>query len=113
MPRYKVTLRRTTVEVVEAANPFQAAIAARDLGGGDVEVESVAPAVGRPAASGGARRTSLTGKKLVKKVAKKRRPMSPENRAKLAQNLVKARAARAAKAKGAKKTTKKRVVKKP
>ena len=42
----------------------------------------------------------------ARKVAKKRRPLSPEARARLAQNLVKARAARAAKRKGAKRTAK-------
>jgi hypothetical protein len=104
MPRYRVTLRRTTVEIVEAANPYQAAIVASDHGGGDVEVASVTPAVGRPAAGG-----APTGraKKATKKVAKKRKPLSPEARAKLAQNLVKARAARAAKAKAASRVTKK------
>jgi hypothetical protein len=96
MPRYRVTLRRTTVEIVEASNPYQAAIVASDSGGGDVEIVNVASAVGRPAASSGAT-------KPEKSVAKKRKPLSPEARAKLAQNLVKARAARAAKHKGAKK----------
>jgi hypothetical protein len=86
MPRYRVTLRRTTVEIVEAANPYQAAIAARDLGGDGVEIADVVPAVGRPSTS--------TVTRPVKKAAKKQRPMSPETRAKLAQNLVKARAAR-------------------
>ncbi len=111
MPRYRVTLRRTTTEIVVAANPYQAAIVARDLGGDGVEVANVVPAVGRPAASSGPRKTT---KRAVKKVAKKRRPLSPEARAKLAQNLVKARAARAAKRKGtatkqkAKRPTKKR-----
>lgn len=104
MPRYKVTLRRTSVEIVEASNPFQAAIVASDRGGGDVEVASVAPAVGRPAASSAPYQTA----KSAKKVAKKRRPMSAENRAKLAQNLVKARAARAAKRKGVKTTVKRK-----
>ncbi len=42
----------------------------------------------------------------AKKAAKKRRPMSPETRANLAKNLVKARAARAAKQKKASRTTK-------
>ena len=123
MPRYRVTLRRSSVEIVEAANQYQAAIAARDLFGDTVEVADVAPAVGRPAFANGARTktTSTAAKKVAKKVAKKRKPLSPESRAKLAQNLVKARAARAAKAranaraakvaKPAKKTTK-RVAKK-
>jgi hypothetical protein len=98
MPRYRVTLTRTTVEIVEAPNPYQAAIVANELGG-DVEIVRVAPATGRAAASTGAR--TATSTKAGKKVAKKRRPLSPESRAKLAQNLVKARAARAAKRKSA------------
>jgi hypothetical protein len=109
MPRYRVTLRRTTIEIVEAANPYQAAIVARDLGGGDVEVSSVAPAVGRPAATSVTRKAIKSAEKPTKKVAKKRKPLSPEARAKLAQNLVKARAARAAKRDG---TTKKSPAKK-
>jgi hypothetical protein len=91
------------VEIVEASNQYQAAIVARDLFGDSVEVADVSPAVGRPPVSSGAR---TTASKATKKVAKKRRPLSPEARAKLAQNLVKARAARAAKAKAAKRTTK-------
>jgi hypothetical protein len=104
MPRYRVTLTRTTVEIVEAPNPYQAAIVANELGG-DAEIVSVAPATGRAAASAGAR--AGTAGKAAKKVAKKRRPLSPEARAKLAQNLVKARAARAAKRKRAGSPTKK------
>ena len=104
MPRYRVTLRRSSVEIVEAANQYQAAIVARDLFGDSVEVADVAPAVGRPPVTKGGR--SLGAAKTAKKVAKKRKPLSPEARAKLAQNLVKARAARAAKAKAAKRTTK-------
>jgi hypothetical protein len=108
MPRYRVTLRRSSVEVVEASNQYQAAIVARDLFGDSVEVADVSPAVGRPVTSGRAA-------KPAKKAAKKRRPLSPEARAKLAQNLVKARAARAAKAKAAKrasKSTRKKATKK-
>ena len=105
MPRYRVTLRRTTVEIVEAANPYQAAIVASDLGGDGVEIADVVPAVGRPPASSAPRKTAKAAKTTVKKVAKKRRPLSPEARAKLAQNLVKARAARAAKRKGAQRVT--------
>ena len=101
MPRYRVTLTLTTVEIIEAPNPYQAAILASDRGGGDVEVASVTPAVGRPTAATGRRPASKTAKKTVKKARKKRRPLSPEARAKLAQNLVKARAARAAKHKSA------------
>jgi hypothetical protein len=91
------------VEIVEAANQYQAAIVARDLFGDTVEVADVSPAVGRPSVASG---RATTASKVTKKVAKKRRPLSPEARAKLAQNLVKARAARAAKAKAAKRTSK-------
>jgi hypothetical protein len=108
MPRYRVTLTRTSVELVEAANPYQAAIVANELGLDGAEIISVAPAVGRPGASNVPRPSSSSSRKATKKVAKKRRPMSPENRAKLAQNLVKARAARAAKAKASKKSTAKK-----
>jgi hypothetical protein len=107
MPRYRVTLMRTSVEIVEAPNPYQAAIVAQGVVGGNVEVESVASAVGRPAAPIGARKSAATKKTATKQAAKKRRPMSPENRAKLAQNLVKARAARAANAKKAKRVANK------
>jgi hypothetical protein len=100
MPRYRVTLRRSSVEIVEASNQYQAAIVARDMFGDSVEVADVRPAVGRPPVTTG------RAKKAGKKVAKKRRPLSPEARAKLAQNLVKARAARAAKARAAKRTSK-------
>lgn len=104
MPRYRVTLRRSSVEVVEASNQYQAAIVARDLFGDSVEVADVTPAVGRPSTTNGVRAAAPAA--ATKKVAKKRRPLSPEARAKLAQNLVKARAARAAKARAAKRTTK-------
>ncbi len=100
MPRYRVTLRRASVEIVEASNQYQAAIVARDLFGDSVEVANVTPAVGRPSGNGGGRPANAP--KAAKKVAKKRRPLSPEARAKLAQNLVKARAARAAKARATK-----------
>jgi hypothetical protein len=106
--RYRVTLRRTSVEIVTADNPYQAAIVASGLFGEGVEIADVRPAVGRPTSNG----TKTTPKKSVKKVAKKRRPMSAEARAKLAQNLVKARAQRARNLKAAKKATKKRVTKK-
>lgn len=108
MPRYRVTLMRTTVEIVEAPNPYQAAIVASDRGGGEVEVASVTPAVGRPSASTGTRRATKSAKKPAQKVRKKRRPLSPAARAKLAQNLVKARAARAAKHKSAQKSATKK-----
>jgi hypothetical protein len=108
MSRYRVTLRRNSVEIVTADNPFQAAIVASDLFGERVEVADVRPAVGRPTSNA----TMTTPKKSVKKVAKKRRPLSPEARAKLAQNLVKARAQRARNVKAANKSAKKRVTKK-
>src|SRR5450432_2995529 len=104
MPRYRVTLRRSSVEIVEAANQYQAAIVARDLFGDSVEVADVTPAVGRPSTTKGTR-TGVAATATTK-VAKKRRPLSPEARAKLAQNLVKARAARAAKARANQRTTK-------
>jgi hypothetical protein len=100
MPRYRVTLKRTSVETVEADNPYQAAIAARDLHDDTVEVADVVPAIGRPPTVTGRGKKADSAKRPAKKVAKKRRPLSPEARAKLAQNLVKARAARAAKRKG-------------
>jgi hypothetical protein len=108
MPKYRVTLRRNSVEIVTADNPFQAAIVASGLFGGGVEIADVRPAVGRPTSNA----TKGAAKKSVKKVAKKRRPMSPEARAKLAKNLVKARAARARNLKAVKKATKKRSTKK-
>jgi hypothetical protein len=107
MSRYRVTLRRTSVEIVTADNPYQAAIVA-SRGRGEVEVADVRPAVGRAPAATGIR----TAARTVKKVAKKRRPMSPEARAKLAKNLVKARAARARNLKAAKKPAKKKTSKK-
>jgi hypothetical protein len=100
MARYRVTLTRTTTEIVEAPNPYQAAIVASGRGGGRAEVTDVRPATGRPA-SGGA-------SKATKKAAKKRKPLSPEAKARLAQNLVKARAARAAKHQRATRAAKKR-----
>jgi hypothetical protein len=105
MPRYRVTLHYNAVEVVEAANPYMAALVARDVHGDGVEVADVRPAVGRTASSTPVRRAAKSAR-ATKKVAKKRKPLSPEARAKLAQNLVKARAARAAKAKAAKNTSK-------
>jgi hypothetical protein len=102
MTRYRVALTRTTVEIVDAPNPYQAAIAATDRDG-SAEVLDVRPAVGRPTTSPPAKRATK-----ATKATKKRRPLSPEARAKLAQNLVKARAARAAKAKRAKKAKKRR-----
>jgi hypothetical protein len=108
MSRYRVTLRRDSVEIVTADNPYQAAIVAADLLGEGVEIADVRPAVGRPTSNA----TKTAAKRSVKKVAKKRRPMSPEARAKLAKNLVKARAQRARNLKAAKKATTKKVTKK-
>ena len=99
MPRYRVTTTVESIQVVTADNPFQAAV---QVGG---NVTDVRPATGRPPASSVKKATS--SKKIAKKVAKKRRPMSAETRAKLAKNLVKARAAKAKKAKAVKKTTRK------
>ena len=108
MSRYRVTLRRDSVEIVTASNPYEAAIAASNLFDDGVEIADVRPAVGRAPST----TRKAAAKKSVKKVSKKRRPMSPEARAKLAQNLVKARAARARNVKAAKKATKRRVTKK-
>ena len=105
MAKYRVTLRYTTVDVVEASNPYQAAVVASGRHAQGTEVVQVVAAVGRTAGT-------PTKAKVAKKVAKKRRGLSPEARAKLAQNLVKARAARAAKAKAAKKAAKKLPAKK-
>jgi hypothetical protein len=99
MPKYHVTVRVAGVEVVEAENPYMAAIGAAARHGDDVEVADVRPAVGRTASPAVAA-TQRT-------VTKKRRPLSPEARAKLAKNLEKARAARARKLKAVRKTTKK------
>ena len=106
MPRYRVTLRYSAVEVVEAANPYMAALVVHDLHGDGVEVADVRPAVGRTAATTTVRKATKSAK-VTKKARKKRKPMSAETRAKLAKNLVKARAARAAKARGTKKTPRK------
>ena len=109
MPRYRVTLTRTMVEIVDADNPYQAAIVASE-GAAGVEGQNVTAAVGRPPVSTAPARKGA--KKVGKKAAKKRRPLSPEARAKLAQNLVKARAARAAKGKAAKRSATKRSTRK-
>jgi hypothetical protein len=44
MTRYRVTLRVSSVEVVDANNPYQAAVVARDLHGDGVEIADVRPA---------------------------------------------------------------------
>jgi hypothetical protein len=105
MPKYRVTVRHTSVEIVEADNPYQAAVVASAGHGGPVEIGDVRPAVGRIPASAH-KAAAKAAKKSAKKVVKKRRPLSPEARAKLAKNLVKARAARARNLKAAKKSTK-------
>ena len=107
MSKYRVTLRRNSVEIVEATNPFHAAIAAAAVFGEGVEIADVRPAVGRPTSTV----HKMAAKRSVKKTAKKRRPMSPEARAKLAKNLVKARAQRARNLRAATKTTRKRPTK--
>jgi len=115
MPKYRVTVRVSSVEIVEADNPYMAAVAAADRHSNDVEIADVRPAVGRPTVNGAAASRKATKKsaKTVKKAAKTRRRLSPEARAKLAQNLVKARAARAAKRKStAKKPTARKSAKK-
>jgi hypothetical protein len=94
MAKYRVTTTIETTRIVEADNPFQAAV----LVGGNVT--DVRPARGRVAGD-------TTATKAVKRATKKRKPLSPEARAKLAQNLVKARAARARNVKAGKKSTRK------
>ena len=103
MPRYRVTVHSTSVEIVTADNPFQAAVVAAGSHGDGVEIADVRPAVGRAPST-----TPKEATKAMKKVVKKRRRLSPEVRARLAQNLVKARAARARNVKAAKKSTKTR-----
>jgi hypothetical protein len=106
MTRYRVTVRHTSVEIVEADNPYQAAVVASGGHRDGAEIADVRPAVGRiPATAHKA--AAKTAKKTTTKVVKKRRPLSPEARAKLAKNLVKARAARARNLKAAKKSTRK------
>ena len=112
MPKYRVTLRHTTIEIVEADNPYQAAVVASSRHGDGVEIADVRQAFGRPPSTTRKTAAKKTAKKATKKVAKKRRPMSPEARAKLAQNLVKARAARARNLKAARKSTKQTAAKK-
>src|SRR3974377_1236724 len=94
MAKYRVTLRVSRTETVEADNPYQAAVISSARHDGNAEVVEVHRAAGRPAA-----------KKRAKKVGKRRRQLSPEARAKLAQNLVKARAARGREGKGGKRAT--------
>src|SRR5207253_10653013 len=84
MPKYRVTLRYTSVEIVEADNPYQAAVVASARNGDDVEIANVTSAGGGPArASQRVGKATKKSVKKVKKVAKKRRRLSPEARAKL------------------------------
>src|SRR5262245_14671931 len=100
MARYRVHVRTTSFEIVDADNPYMAAVVASGRHRDGAVIADVRPAVRRSA-------VKTAKKKTTKTFAKKRRRLSPEARAKLAQNLVKARAARAAKAKKTKKTSKK------
>jgi hypothetical protein len=104
--KYRVTLRSVSTVVVDADNPYQAAVSAAGHAGNGVEVADVRPASGRP--SGTAKKVA---KKTVKKAVKKRKPMSREARAQLAKNLVKARAARARNLRAAKAIAKKSATK--
>jgi hypothetical protein len=102
------------MEIVEANNPYQAAVVARDRHGDGVEIADVRPAVGRAPSTTRKTTAKKTVKKATKKAAKKkRRQLSPEARAKLAQNLVKARAARARNLKATAKKPTKKTAKKP
>jgi hypothetical protein len=106
MPKYRVTVRTSSTEIVEADNEYMAAVAVATRRREDVEIADVRPAVGRAPSTNGARNTVKTSaKKATKTVKKKRRQLSPEARAKLAQNAAKARAARARKLKAAKKSS--------
>ncbi len=129
MPLFRVTVTQPTEKVIDASNEWMAAIVASD-GKIGAQVGEVRPVRGRlpvgthvirsngkrgPGRPPKATDATLTtggnsngsSARAVKKVAKKRAPLSPEARAKLAQNLVKARAARAAKAQATKKAAKK------
>jgi hypothetical protein len=106
--RYRVTVRVSSIEIVDADNPYQAAVIASNRHGADVEIADVRPAKGRAPST----TPKKVSKKVTKQVAKKRRPMSPETRAKMAQNLVKARAARARNLKATAKKSVKKTAKK-
>ena len=104
MSKYRVTLRTISTVIVDAENPYQAAVVAADRHGAGAEITDVHLAAGRASST----RKSATKKattKPNKTAAKKRRPMSAEARAKLAKNLVKACAARARNLKATKKQT--------
>jgi hypothetical protein len=100
MTRYRVTLQRSSVEIIDADNPYMAAIVVAERYGDGVQVTDVRPAAGRLAAP-----EKSVGKKAP---AKKKRTLSVEARAKLAKNLEKARAARARNLRAAKKSTRNR-----
>lgn len=97
MPKYKVELEQVRTVYLDAPNEYMAAIAAVNGDGAETTVRSVDKAYGRTPGA------VVRNRKPSQPLAKKRKPLTPEARAKLSQNLVKARAARAAKAKAAKK----------
>jgi hypothetical protein len=105
MARYEVTVRIARTEIIDADNEYMAAVTAAERHGNGVEIADVRAASGRLKPVGGTPAAGATAPK------KARRPVSPEARARLAQNLVKARAARAAKAKARKKATTKSTAK--
>jgi anti-anti-sigma regulatory factor len=89
------------------AAAYQPAVVARALHGDGVEIREVRPAIGRaPSVT-----HKTTAKKVARKAVKKRRRLSPEARAKVAQNLVKPRAARARNLKASKKPAKRTIKK--
>ena len=112
MPRYRVTVQRASVETINAENPYMAAVAVTERFGNGTTVTDVRPATGRRAGRTNPTKTakkSATKKAAAKKTAaKKRKPLSPAARARLAENLKKARAARARNLKAAKKRTAKK-----
>jgi hypothetical protein len=72
MPKYRVTVRRTSVEIVEADNPYQAAVVASGGIGDGVEIAEVRPTVGRiPASARKAAAKTAAKKKTTKKSTKK------------------------------------------
>ena len=123
MGKYSVTIRVTTSEIVEADNPYAAAVVVSRRRGDGVEIADVRPArspakvarrvskSARPAKKAAKKAVKKAAKKVAKaakKTTKKRRTLSPEARARVIQNLAKARAARSKKLQAAKKATKKR-----
>ena len=105
MARYRVVVRHTSTEVVDAENEYMAAVIVADRLGNGAEIADVQRANGRTGSNGnGNGHGSANGNGTTTK--KKRRPLTPEARANLAANLVKARAARAAKARARKRATK-------